>query len=88
LSKEEMTAALTPVKLRDGSEPHWPSSPGEDNLAPGKPVLYGFGWFLDPYEGHPRMWHTVGTQGFRTLIERFTEEKLSVVILCNRPILT
>jgi CubicO group peptidase (beta-lactamase class C family) len=84
LSKTEMTAALTPVKLRDGSEPRWPASPDEDNLAPGKPVSYGFGWFLDPYEGHLRMWHTGSTQGFRTVIERFTEEKLTVVILCNR----
>jgi CubicO group peptidase (beta-lactamase class C family) len=84
LSEEEMTAALTPVKLRDGSEPRWPAGPGEDNLAPGKPVSYGFGWFLDAYQGHPRMWHTGSTQGFRTVIERFTEEKLTVVILCNR----
>jgi CubicO group peptidase (beta-lactamase class C family) len=84
VSKEEMTAALTPASLRDGSAPHWPASPGEDNLAPGKPVAYGFGWFLDPYEGHPRMWHTGSTLGFRTVIERFTEERLTVIILCNR----
>lgn len=84
LSKEEMTVALTPAKLRDGSEPRWPTSPDEDNLAPGKPVSYGFGWFLDPFEGHPRMWHTGSTLGFRTVIERFTEEKLTIVILCNR----
>ncbi len=84
LNEEEMRAALTPVRLRDGSEPHWPASPGQDNLAPGKAVSYGFGWFLDPYEGYPRMWHTGSTQGFRTVIERFTEEKLTIVILCNR----
>jgi CubicO group peptidase (beta-lactamase class C family) len=84
LSQAEMTVALMPAKLRDGSEPRWPASPGDDNLAPGKPVSYGFGWFLDPFEGHPRMWHTGSTLGFRTVIERFTEEKLTVVILCNR----
>jgi len=84
LSREEMAAALTPAKLRDGSEPHWPASPGEYNLAPGKPVSYGFGWFLDAYEGHPRMWHTGSTMGFRTVIERFTEENLTIVVLCNR----
>jgi CubicO group peptidase (beta-lactamase class C family) len=84
LSKEEMAPALTPVKLRDGSEPHWPVAPGEDNLAPGKPVAYGFGWFLEPYEDHPRMWHSGSTEGFRTVIERFPADKLTIIILCNR----
>ncbi len=64
--------------------PHWPAEPGDDNLAPGKPVSYGFGWFLDPYEGRVRMWHTGTTIGFRTAIERFTGEKVTVVVLCNR----
>jgi CubicO group peptidase (beta-lactamase class C family) len=84
LSREEMSAALTPVKLEDGSQAKWPLAPGDDNLAPGKPVSYGFGWFLDPYETHARMWHTGTTMGFRTVIDRFTEEQLTIVILCNR----
>ena len=74
LSEKEMQPALTPVKLHDQSEPN----------AEGKPVSYGFGWFLDPYKGHPRMWHSGSTLGFRTVIDRFTNEKLTVVILCNR----
>jgi CubicO group peptidase (beta-lactamase class C family) len=85
LSEKEMQPALTSVKLNDGSEPHWPLEPNDDNLHPGKPVSYGFGWFLDPYQGHPRMWHTGTTMGFRTVIERFTEgDGLTVIILCNR----
>ena len=85
LSEKEMQPALTFVKLNDGSEPHWPLEPNDDNLHPGKPVSYGFGWFLDPYQGHPRMWHTGTTMGFRTVIERFTEgDGLTVIILCNR----
>jgi len=84
LSEAEMLAALTPVKLADGSEPHWPSEPDGDNLNPGKPVSYGFGWFLDPYKGHSRMWHTGSTLGFRTVIQRFTADRLTIVILCNR----
>jgi CubicO group peptidase (beta-lactamase class C family) len=62
------------VKLNDQSEP----------TAEGKPLSYGFGWFLDPYKGHPRMWHSGSTLGFRTVIDRFTNEKVTVVILCNR----
>jgi CubicO group peptidase (beta-lactamase class C family) len=84
LNESEMNAALTPVTLADGSEPHWPAQPGDDNLDPGAPVRYGFGWFLDPYEGRARMWHTGTTVGFRNAIERFTGERLTIVVLCNR----
>jgi CubicO group peptidase (beta-lactamase class C family) len=93
LTEKELQPALIPVKLADGSQPHWPLEANGDNLHPGQPVSYGFGWFLDPYESvlgesrapHARMWHTGSTMGFRTVIERFTEgEGLTVLILCNR----
>lgn len=84
LSEKELRPALTPVKLNDGSEPHWPTQPNGDNLHPGKPVSYGFGWFLDPYNGHARLWHTGSTMGFRTVIERFLGENLTIIILSNR----
>ena len=84
LSEGDMKPALTPVQLANGSAPHWPLEASDDNLDPGKPVSYGFGWFLDPYAGHSRMWHTGTTSGFRTAIERFTQDKLTIVILCNR----
>lgn len=84
LTEKEMQPGLTPVKLNDGSEPHWPTQPNGDNLRPGKPVSYGFGWFLDPYNGHARMWHTGSTMGFRTVIERFPGENLTIIILSNR----
>src|SRR5216684_8781592 len=57
LSEKELQPALTPVKLNDGSEPHWPLEPNDDNLHPGKPVSYGFGWFLDPFESDPGASH-------------------------------
>jgi CubicO group peptidase (beta-lactamase class C family) len=96
LSEKEFQPALTPVKLNDGSEPRWPTEANDDNLHPGKPVSYGFGWFLDPFPDpyihndlgplmHPRMWHTGSTMGFRTVIERFIQgEGQTVIILCNR----
>lgn len=84
LSETEMRPALTPVKLNDGSDPRWPANPNDDNLHPGQPVAYGFGWFLDPYQGRARMWHTGSTMGFRTVIERFTAEGLTIIVLCNR----
>ncbi|HEY1495093.1 MAG TPA: serine hydrolase domain-containing protein [Candidatus Solibacter sp.] len=84
LSEKEMQPALEPAKLADGSTTRWPTTPGGDNLDPGRPVEYGFGWFLDPWQGHPRMWHTGTTQGFRTVIARFPQSQFSVIILCNR----
>jgi CubicO group peptidase (beta-lactamase class C family) len=84
LGESEMAPASTPVRLADGAEPHWPTAPDDDNLNPGKPVSYGFGWFLDPWAGRRRMWHTGTTMGFRTVIDRFTGEKLTIVVLANR----
>jgi CubicO group peptidase (beta-lactamase class C family) len=84
LSPAWMKPATTPATLVDGSRPHWPAEPGDDNLAPGQPVAYGFGWFLDPWRGHARMWHHGSTRGFRTAIERFTDDDVTVVVLANR----
>jgi len=84
LSEAAMRPAWTVTRLSDGSATFWPTVAGGDNLAPGKPVSYGFGWFLDPYNGRTRVWHSGSTQGFRTAIERFTDERLTVIVLANR----
>ena len=73
LSEKEMQPALTAV--------HPSSAPPQEN---GHPVSYGFGWYVDPYHGHPRMWHYGETVGFRTSIQRFPADHLTVVVLCNR----
>jgi CubicO group peptidase (beta-lactamase class C family) len=85
LSPGWMKPALAPAKLADGSATRWP--PGEkggDNLAPGEPVSYGFGWFLDPWHGRARIWHHGDTTGFRAAFDRFTDDGLTVVVLANR----
>jgi CubicO group peptidase (beta-lactamase class C family) len=84
LSAEEMKPALVPARLANGQPTLWPAEAHDDNLHPGKPVSYGFGWFLDPYRGHPRMWHSGSTMGFRTVIERLTAHDLTIIILSNR----
>ena len=84
LSAEEMKPAFVPRRLANGQPTLWPAEANDDNLHPGKPVSYGFGWFLDPYRGHPRMWHTGSTLGFRTIIERLTADHLTIIILSNR----
>ena len=74
LSKSEMEPAITPVKVLDGSvkEPD------------GTPAAYGFGWFLNSYKDRRRMWHYGETVGFRTTIQRFVDDKLTIIVLCNR----
>jgi CubicO group peptidase (beta-lactamase class C family) len=84
LSETEMHAAITPYHLPNGSFPHWDSSPGDADPLGGKPVSYGFGWFLDPYKGHPHMWHYGETVGFRSSIQRLPKDKFTVIVLSNR----
>ena len=82
LTSAEMAVALTPARLADGSEPRWPEGEqGGDNLFPGRPVAYGFGWFLEPWKGHGRAWHHGETMGFRSVVERFPADGLTVIML-------
>ena len=74
LSEAEMQPALTPVQ----------PSAGPSKSESGKDVSYGFGWFLDPYNGHKRMSHDGSTVGFRTTIQRFPDDQLTVIVLANR----
>ena len=84
LAAREMQPAVTPVRLADGSLPSWASGPGDTNPETGKLVSYGFGWFLDDDSGHQRMWHYGETTGFKSVIERFTADHLTVIVLANR----
>lgn len=73
VSAAEMQPALTSVQPTGGAA-----------RSPNGPVSYGFGWQLDPYKGHRRMWHDGETMGFRMTIQRFTEDQLTVIVLANR----
>jgi D-alanyl-D-alanine carboxypeptidase len=44
---------------------------------------YGFGWQLDPVNGHRRISHGGAWQGFRTQISRFVDDRLSIIVLTN-----
>jgi CubicO group peptidase (beta-lactamase class C family) len=73
LSAADIREAFIPVKVAGGAK-----------TDDGEPTEYGFGWFLDPYKGRQRTWHSGTTTGFRTFIERFTDKGLTIIILCNR----
>lgn len=74
LSAAEMQPALTPVEPTGGPA----------KFPDGTSVSYGFGWFLEPYRGHQRMSHDGGTIGFRTTIQRFPNDGLTIIVLANR----
>ncbi|MCI0516312.1 MAG: beta-lactamase family protein [Woeseiaceae bacterium] len=45
---------------------------------------YGFGWRIDDFHGYRRMHHSGSTSGFRNFIQRFPEQRLTVIALTNR----
>lgn len=55
----------------------------EEAFAPGRED-YGFGWRIDEYRGHRRMHHEGSTIGFRNFMQRFPDERLTVIVLTNR----
>lgn len=53
-------------------------------LKSGVPTSYGFGWFLDTHRGHRRQRHEGDSIGFRTAIQRYPDQRLTVIVLVNR----
>jgi CubicO group peptidase (beta-lactamase class C family) len=76
VSEKEMQPALSAPAVVDGP----PLQMTDGAQAP----PYGFGWFLAPLDGHRRYAHYGETVGFRTAIQRFPDDALTVVVLANR----
>ena len=49
----------------------------------GYTISYGLGWFLSDYNGHPKVYHSGGMPAFTTDYLRYTNDKLSVIVLTN-----
>jgi CubicO group peptidase (beta-lactamase class C family) len=52
-------------------------------LRNGKSTEYGFGWFIDTLEGHRNIGHSGSTSGFSASLQRFPDDKLTVILLTN-----
>jgi D-alanyl-D-alanine carboxypeptidase len=59
----------------------WTAATMNDGAA--APFNYGFGWFLDSYHGHRFIQHSGGTPGFSSVIYRFVDDKLTIIVLTN-----
>ncbi len=52
-------------------------------LNDGATYPYGFGWAIFNQRGHPRISHTGSWQGFKTVIARYPDSHLTVIVLAN-----
>src|SRR5262249_13350291 len=81
LDMAKWDAALNGDKLLSkASKEQWWSP---TKLNDGKIQNYGFGWFLDPFNGRKNFGHGGATSGFSATIQRFPDDRLSIIILCN-----
>ena len=68
LKHSSLDLMWTPVKLKSGQ-------PNKDG--------YGFGWFIEVRKGHRVIHHDGAWQGFKTAIDRYADDQLTVVVLAN-----
>jgi len=52
-------------------------------LNDGSSIPYGFGWGTGMLNNHRIVWHAGGTEGFRSFIARFIEDRVTVIVLIN-----
>jgi CubicO group peptidase (beta-lactamase class C family) len=68
LKRTSLDQMWTPVKLNDGSD-----------------SSYGFGWGITNHHGHRLLSHTGSHMtGFKTVLARFVDDKLTVIVLTNQ----
>lgn len=66
--------------LKDTSKAAWWTPTKLNN---GMVKNYGFGWYVDQFEGHKNIRHSGSTSGFSSDIERFPDDHLAVITLSN-----
>jgi len=52
-------------------------------LRDGKPCGYGLGWFVDQVNGHRHIHHAGGSPGTATIISRYPDDRLTLILLAN-----
>lgn len=45
---------------------------------------YGYGWFIGQHLNRKVIWHTGGINGFVAYIGRYVDDKVTIILLCNR----
>lgn len=44
---------------------------------------YGYGWLIKQEEGQMQVWHAGGNPGGSTMIARYPEDRITIIVLCN-----
>ena len=52
-------------------------------LLGGKTSGYGYGWMVETDRGHRRIYHSGSWQGFKSQLDRYVDDRLTVVVLAN-----
>jgi D-alanyl-D-alanine carboxypeptidase len=52
-------------------------------LSDGQPTSYGFGWYIQTFDGHRNLAHNGATSGFSASVQRFPDDGLHVIVLTN-----
>jgi D-alanyl-D-alanine carboxypeptidase len=65
------------------SSPSYEAMYRPTTLADGKIQNYGYGWGLGETSGHRKLSHGGGINGFSTMIARYPDDRLAVVVLSN-----
>lgn len=58
-------------------------APAKLNMHGGVEAGYGLGWGLSFFQGHKRVNHNGGLPGFSADLERFVDDRLTVIVMCN-----
>jgi CubicO group peptidase (beta-lactamase class C family) len=45
---------------------------------------YGYGWIIGEQANHHVTWHRGGIEGFRSEIDRYPNEQITMIVLSNR----
>lgn len=75
LKRSSLEQILKPARLGNGEEASFRFDE--------EPASYGFGWFLTRYKGHKLVTHGGAVSGFSSVINRFTDSKITIILLLN-----
>jgi CubicO group peptidase (beta-lactamase class C family) len=76
-------AALSSEKLLTKSSLNQIWTAIRTNTGADVPFNCGFGWFIDSHHGDQFVQHSGGTPGFSSVIYRFIDDHLTIIILTN-----
>jgi CubicO group peptidase (beta-lactamase class C family) len=66
------------------SDAEWTLATTRASLSDGSESPYGFGWFIDTFQGRTRLRHHGETTGFTNAIQYFPADRIAIAVLTNR----